>query len=136
MERMTAVAPGAEAAGMMVVTLAERPEVAAAFDALSDAPWPEFMHHGGIDGKAWRSLNTRFAAFQVAVLDAAGGMMAVGRTIPLVWDGTVGNLPVDYRAILERGVRDADAGRTPNTVSALLAAVGAEYQGKGMSRVV
>ena len=72
------------------ITLAERPDLAAAYDALSHAPWPEFMHHGGGDGKVWRSLNTRFAAFQVAVLDASGALIAVGRTIPLLWDGSTG----------------------------------------------
>jgi GNAT superfamily N-acetyltransferase len=60
----------------------------------------------------------------------------VGRTIPLVWDGTADDLPEDYPAILERGVRDADAGRTPNAVSALLASVASEYQSKGISRLV
>jgi len=91
MDRLTAVAPGATAAGMRVVTLAERPELAAAFDGLSGAAWPEFMHHRGVDGKAWRSLSTRFGAFQVAVLDAAGGLLAAGGPIPRVWDGTIGD---------------------------------------------
>ena len=119
-----------------VVTLAERPDLAAAFDALSHAPWPEFMHHSSGDGKVWRSLNTRFAPFQVALLDEAAALIAVGRTIPLVWDGTTGDLPEDYAAILARGGRDADEGRTPNTVSALLASVAAERRGQGISSLV
>jgi hypothetical protein len=130
------VASGSLAGGVVSVTLAERPDLAGAFDALSHAPWPEFMHHAVVDGGVWRSLNTRFAAFQVALLDAAGELLAVGRTIPLVWDGTAGDLPEDYPAILTRAEYDADAGCTPNTVSALLASVAAEHRGSGLSRLV
>src|SRR5687767_14292412 len=108
-----------------IVTLAERPELAAAYDALSHAPWPEFMHHSSGDGGVWRSLNTRFAAFQVAILDSAGALLAVGRTIPLVWNGNPQDLPEDYQDILRRAARDSDERRTPNTVSALLASVDA-----------
>jgi hypothetical protein len=133
---MATTTPDPAPIGVAVVTLAERPDLGAAYDALSHEPWPEFMHHGAGDGKAWRSLNTRFAAFQVAVLDGAGALVAVGRTIPLVWDGTTGDLPEDYPTILARGVRDADEGRTPNTVSALLASVDAGHRGKGISRVL
>ena len=129
-------APGAAPSGMTVVTLAERPDLSSDYDALSHAPWPEFMHHSSDDGRVWRSLNTRFAAFQVAILDPIGTLLAVGRTIPLVWTGTPDDLPENYQDILIRGARAADEGRTPNTVSALLASVSSDRRGQGMSRVL
>src|SRR5688500_1028670 len=105
-------APDTASSGLTAVTLAERPDLAPAYDALSYAPWPEFMHHSSDDGSVWRSLNTRFATFQVAILDPTGALLAVGRTIPLVWDGTPQALPENYQDILTCGARDADEGRT------------------------
>ena len=53
--------------------------------------------------------------------------------MPLVWDGTVDDLPASIAEILRRATSDHDAGRQPTALCALAAMIDPRYRGKGMS---
>jgi GNAT superfamily N-acetyltransferase len=117
-------------------TVERRPDLGEPFAELASAPWPEFLGHDSGVNRYWRHLDSQFSESQIIVCDANDAVVAAGRAIPLVWDGSVGDLPPSIAEILERGVRDGDAGRRPTTLSALAAVVAPEYQGRGLSRAV
>lgn len=121
------------------VTLGERPDLAAAVHRLVASLWPpemEFIHHDPVCGRHWGSLYRQFAEFQPVLCDARGAVVAAGFTIPLEWTGRVGDLPSGVDGALERGVRGRARGRPATTLSALLAAVAPDQQGRGHSQRV
>ena len=117
------------------VTLAQRPDLAVQVRALTLEVWPEFLRHDAVCNRYWRLLYNTFARFQVVLCDPADTVIAAGHTIPLVWDGTQGDLPSGLDDVLERGVRDA-AHHAPTTLSALAAMVAPSHQRRGLSAVI
>ncbi len=73
------------------VTIERRPELAEQVDRLAGEAWPTFMLHA--DTLYWSSLFDTFAGFQVLHCDPDGNLIALGHTIPFVWDGTLEDLP-------------------------------------------
>ena len=118
------------------VTLEQRPDLAAQVRGLSLEVWPEFLRHDAVCGRYWRSLYGTFARFQVLLCDPADTVIAVGHTIPLVWDGTKADLPSGVDGVLERGVPDSAHGRAPTTLSALAAMVAPSRQRRGLSAAI
>lgn len=118
------------------VTLEQRPDLADQVQRLSLEAWPEFLHHDAACGRYWRSLYRIFAGFQVLVRAPDDTVIAVGHTIPLVWDGTKADLPSGIDGVLERGVRDAGLGHAPTTLSALAAIVAPSHQRQGLSALI
>ena len=118
-------------------TLRERPDLEDEFERLSEASWPRFLRqHDELGyGQYWPSLYTTWAEWQLVLVDGMGPTIAATHAIPLVWNGTVDDLPSSIAEILARATADRDAGRTPNTLSALAAMVDARFRGKGMSQV-
>jgi hypothetical protein len=124
-------------ASLSMFTLAERPDLAPRARRLSGRVWQgvEFIQHDDIVSHHWPVLFDRFAAFQFALCDEAGVMVAAGHTIPVAWNGTVADLPSGVGGALERATQDHGT-RPPNTLSALLALVEPKRQGDGLSRQV
>lgn len=116
-----------------VVTLQERPGLEEIFWPQKERIWPEFMFHDVYAAKLWRYTWEVFDAFQVYLLNELDQPIAVGQTIPCVWDGTMANLPVGWSDSLVRGVNDYEAERQPNTLTALEIAIQSEYRGQGVS---
>jgi GNAT superfamily N-acetyltransferase len=119
-------------------TLRERPELEADFDRFADGAWPRFLRQRdqlGL-GQHWPSLFTTFAEFQLAVVDELGPVVAVGHTVPLVWDDTVETLPENIAEILRRAAGDRGSGRRPTALSALAAIVSPTHRGKGISTLI
>jgi hypothetical protein len=87
-------------------------------------------------GRHWGSLYRPFAEFQPVLCDGGGVVVAAGFTIPLEWSGRSRDLPSGVDGALERGVRGRARGRQATTLSALLAAVAPDQQGRGHSRRV
>jgi GNAT superfamily N-acetyltransferase len=118
------------------VTLEQRPDLADQVQHLSREAWPEFLRHDAVCGRHWWSLDSIFAGFQILACAPADTVIAVGHTIPLVWDGTRTDLPSGIDGVLERGVRDAELGHAPTTLSALAAIVAPSHQRRGLSAMI
>lgn len=119
-----------------VRTLAEHAELEPHFPRLHALAWPRFLHEGDATGGLWGHLSRDFRGFQFGLWDDAGHLVAVGNSIPLICDGTRGDLPRDVPEILERGVAAQRDGRRPTALSALAAIVDPQYRARGLSRRV
>ena len=85
------------------------------------------------DTPHWGSLFDTFAGFQILFLDPIDTLIALGHTIPFVWDGTLEDLPPTIDEVMERVV-DAHRERSaPTALSALAALVSPKYQGRHLS---
>jgi GNAT superfamily N-acetyltransferase len=115
-----------------VISLAERPDLDRPLGL--DRVWPEFLKHGDVTNLYWNRLYEEFPEFQLVLVDDEGeDVLGRGNTIPFEWDGSIAGLPAGVDGVLERGF---EGGRTPNTLSALVAIVAPEHQGRGLSAVV
>lgn len=116
-----------------IFTLRQRPDYEDRVDELNDASWPEFIRKGG-DVNNWGRLFDDFADYQLLLCEAASGeLLAVGHTVPLVWDGTHDDLPDTIRGIVRRASEAREKGQKPNTVSALAAMVSPRHRRLGLS---
>ncbi len=119
-----------------VSTYALRPDLVDQAHELNGSAWPEFMFHDGVANRLWHRLEGTFADYQTLWFDATDRVVAVGNTLPLVWDGTIEHLPIGWDDAFERAVSGFDAGLVPNTLCAIQATVDLTLQGKGLSRMV
>ena len=58
--------------------------------------WPEFMLNDPVANEHWGRLRDDFAAFQLALLDEQGEVVAANNAAPLAWDGTDDGLPAGW----------------------------------------
>jgi GNAT superfamily N-acetyltransferase len=117
-------------------TIGERPELAERRYDINPKSWPPFMLHDPVAAQYWGCLFKDFAPFQFVLCDDHESIIAMGNSIPLVWNDTVESLPDGWDAELEQGVQDREAGRTPNTLGALSITIALEHQGQGLSRMM
>jgi GNAT superfamily N-acetyltransferase len=117
-----------------VATLKRRPELAEQVERLAGDAWPTFMLHA--DTPYWDSLFDTFAGFQILFCDPADTLIALGHTIPFVWDGTLEDLPPTIDEVMERAIDAHRERRAPTALSALAALVSPEHQGRGLSSEV
>src|SRR5262249_20628032 len=118
-------------------TLRERPDLEDEFERLSDASWPRFLRqHDALGyGQYWPLLYTTWADWQLVLVDGMGPTIAATHAVPLVWNGTVADLPTSIAEILSRARGAHESRRAPNTLCALAAMVDPRSRGQGMSRV-
>jgi hypothetical protein len=119
-----------------VSTYALRPDLVDQAHELNGSVWPEFMFHDGVADRLWDRLEGTFADYQTLWFDDHDQVVAVGNTLPLVWDGSIEQLPIGWDDAFERAVSDFDAGRVPTTLCAIQATVALTSQGNGLSRRV
>ncbi|MFQ5974300.1 MAG: hypothetical protein ACE5Q3_18405, partial [Alphaproteobacteria bacterium] len=112
-------------------TLQQRPELEDQIDRLSHEAWPEFMLHG--NARHWGALFDTFSDFQMLLCNPSDTLIAVGHTVPLVWDGSLDDLPTDIDDIIVRALDARENQHTPNTFAALAAIVAKDQQGQGLS---
>jgi len=117
-------------------TIAERPDLTRTRWRVTEPSWPTFMLQDPMSDLYYPRLDTDFPACQFVLMSAPDTAIAFGCTIPFYWDGTPEGLPVGWDAVLEQGMRDHDAGRAPNTLSALEATIHPDYRSQGLSRVI
>jgi hypothetical protein len=119
-----------------LVTVAERPELAAEMLRLGASPWPAFLDHDAVVKALWRFLYELAPDYQFALLDEqTGSLAAMGNSIPIRWDGNPQTLPdggID--AVLQDGVACLREAATPTAASALMIVVSPEQLGRGISR--
>lgn len=119
-----------------VFTLRQRPDLRDKAQRAGANVWPEFMLHDPVADRYWERLFTEFPNFQVVVCDAEDRVVATGNTIPFYWSGEAEELPEGWDAVLEQGFRERQQQVRPTALSALLAIVGPERRGRGLSRTV
>lgn len=112
-------------------TLDQRPDLKDQIDRLSRDTWPEFLLHG--NACHWGRLFDAFAAFQVMICNPSDELMAVGHTVPLIWDGSLDDLPADIENTLVRALEALENNRTPNAFAGLAVMVDRQQQGLGLS---
>jgi GNAT superfamily N-acetyltransferase len=119
-----------------VFSLRERPELEDEFERLSELSWPRFLRQRDALGYGpyWPQLFTTWSDWQLLLVDEMGPTIAATHAVPLVWAGTVPDLPSSIAEILRRAAADRDAGRAPTALCALAAMVDPRYRGQGMSR--
>lgn len=117
-----------------VFTLAQKPELRDAIDRLSAESWPRFLLHG--NATRWHLLFELFPEYQLLFCDPEDGLVAVGHTVPLVWDGSLSDLPGTIDGILIRAEEAVLDGGTSNALSALAAMVSEGHRGHGLSGIV
>jgi len=111
--------------------LSEKPEYRPLIDQLSDEPWPGFLLNG--DVHHWYLLFEVFPAYQILFIDDAGGLIAAGHTVPIVWDGSISDLPQTIEAILVRAEQSRQQNQKVNTLTAVAAMVSSNQRGQGLS---
>lgn len=117
-----------------IVTLQEKPELAEQILLLNRAAWPKFLLHANT--LHWNSLYTTFTEFQLVLCDLYGNVIAVGHTIPLVWDGNPASLPMNFDDLLERAIICHQRGHNATTLSALGAVVAPSHRRQGLSGAI
>lgn len=117
-----------------IVTLSRKPSLAEQIDRLSDEAWAEFLRHANTHH--WRELFGAFADFQVLLCAPGDKVIAVGHTIPFVWDGTIEDLPSTMNEIMERAMDAYQNRQQPTTLSAVAAIVARPFQRQGLSSAV
>ena len=112
-------------------TLRERPELGDQVGRLAREGWPTFLMHGDITH--WDTLFDEFADLQVLFCEPADNVVAVGHTVPFVWDGDPDTLPPTMAGLMDGAVRARRDGETPDSLSALAALVTASHRRRGLS---
>jgi hypothetical protein len=117
----------------VIVTARERPDLAERGRETS-AVWPEYNVHSPISNRYWGRLLTDFPDHQFVLYDeAADEVVAMGHSVPLVWDGTVDGLPAGFDAILPAAFALLEAGTPGTTLCALAVQIPERSQGGGHS---
>lgn len=116
---------------MEVVTVAERPE-------LSEPAWqrtrdvlPEYNNHGDVLNRYWGRLTEERPEFQFHLVGEGDEILARARSIPVRWDGSVGDLPAGIDGAIARGFDEGGG----NVLCALVIMVPRDLQGRGLSAV-
>ena len=122
---------GEKAKQIIVKPLDANPTLKGPAQRLGGIAWPKFLYHS--DVRNWRTLFTTFAGFQIVLCEPAGTPLAVGHTIPIVWDGTIGDLPASIDAVIERAVQGRWNDVAPTALAALAAIVAPAHRRKGLS---
>jgi GNAT superfamily N-acetyltransferase len=118
-----------------VFSLRERPDLEDEFERLSEVSWPRFLRQRDALGYGpfWPQLFTTWRDWQLLLVDGMGPTIAATHAVPLVWDGTVEDLPESIADILRRADRDRREDHAPTALCALAAMVDPAWRGRGMS---
>jgi hypothetical protein len=123
---------GGAISGLRIVTLAERPDLAAAVPAVLTSRWPAFLLAATPDHQA--DLSALLAAVpqhQVVLIDDSDQVRAVGLSAPLNWDRTVDGLPPGWDGAVARAA-DPYAAKA-NTVVSLSITMTPQAAGRGLA---
>ena len=107
-------------AGHALSTLAERRDLVTAVEHFGSSVWPEFMLHDPVADRCWPYMSDEFPEYQLALLDAEGSVVAVARSAPLGWDGSVADLPRGWDDQFSRSVLQFERGIAPDTLGAIM----------------
>jgi hypothetical protein len=116
-------------------TLRQRPELRPYFRRFHARAWPDFLQDEELNAR-FSLIYEQFPAFQFGLCDRAGRVVAVGNSVPFVWDGTRAGLPDRIVDVVTRAIRTQERRGRPTTLSALAAIVDPRFRGRDLSRRV
>jgi hypothetical protein len=119
-----------------IITGRDDPEIVGAASRRIGGEWPEFMLHDPVADN-FPYCYEHLAEFQFVLVKAGEtNPVAIGNSIPLVWEDDLENLPDDgWDWAMNAGVESHRAGRSSNLLCALQIVVFSEYRGRGISCV-
>lgn len=117
---------------MIGVTLADRPDLWPQLRAPELNPGPVFVHRDPVGTRWWERYEAVFDDYRVALLDG-DRVVAHGAAIPLCHPAGDGLPDTGWDFALDAGMRDHEAGRTPNVACALWIVVAPDARGTGLS---
>ncbi|HEY6933379.1 MAG TPA: GNAT family N-acetyltransferase [Marmoricola sp.] len=120
---------------MDVVVSQDRPDLEQEAGAAFRERWPEFIFHDDVPRQYMPRVAEYFRDYDILLLDD-GKVAAGGWGVPLVWDGTVEDLPSGYDDALVRAVEGHERGARPNTFSFMAAAVAQAHDRRGLATEV
>ena len=121
---------------MKTVTVAERPDlIERAWGETSDTI-PEYNFHGDVVNAYWGRLTEERPEFQFCLLDDDDDddddtLLVRGHSLPVRWDGSIGDLPAGIDGAIAREFDEEGA----NVLCAMLIAVPRSHQGRGLSPI-
>lgn len=111
------------------ITLRNSSSYLARLKELNRNSWPEFIRHGEMP--SWDKLYNTLSDSVLLLIGADDDLAGAGFTIPVYWNGDIGDLPDSIEAILINGL---EAKQTfANTLMAVAALVDKRYQGQNLS---
>ena len=113
-------------------TLRQRPRLRGQFDRMHALAWPPFLQGDSVNA-LWPSLYTDFPDYQIGLCDRSGDVVAIGNTIPFLWNGRASGLPARVFDVIARGIKAAASGRQSDTLAALAVIVDPAGRMKGLS---
>ena len=116
---------------MQALTVAERPDLDEPASSLVGDAFPEYNYHGDVLNRYWGRLVEERLHFQFHLVGDGDEILARGHSIPVRWDGSVGDLPNGIDGAIARGFDEDGA----NALCALLIAVPHGLQGRKLSSV-
>lgn len=114
-------------------TLAERPELLAAVSHAGASIWPRYMGYDRVCLQYWRRLFTDFPQYQLIFCDDHDQIMAMGHSIPTVWDGRPEALPDGWDGALTAAMQQHEDGCRPTALLGLSVAIPPAYRGRRLS---
>ena len=116
-------------------TLDQKPALRPHFRQFHARAWPDFLRDDALNA-VFSRIYELFPTFQFGLCDRAGRVVAVGNSVPFVWDGTRAGLPDRIVDVITNGIRAREHGRPPSALSALAAIVDPRFRGRDLSRRV
>lgn len=115
---------------MRYVTLDDAPEFRAAFSCI-ETSWPTFMEHDPVAARLYREMGDLYPRLQGLLLDDDDRPVAKSHATAFLAPDRAEDLPDrGWDAVMEQGVADGRAGRTPTAVSAIEVAVAPAARGR------
>jgi hypothetical protein len=112
-------------------TAAERPDLLEhAWERTRDT-LPEYNNHGDVLNVYWGRLTEEQPDFQFTLVGGDEEILARGRSLPIRWNGTLGDLPAGIDGAIARGFDEGHG----NVLCALVIMIPRDLQGRGLSGV-
>jgi GNAT superfamily N-acetyltransferase len=115
-------------------TLSERPDLEKQVKEINREAWPKFVLQNDIE--YWHLMFGVFAPYQVLLCDSRDVLLGVGLSVPVVWNGTLDDLPHQIGAGLLRAGDIYQKGMKPDTLLSIAVMVRKDHRNYGLGSAV
>lgn len=115
-------------------TFTEDPAAFAGLEQADVGAFPEFLLHDPVWDTCFPRLFDLFSDLQVVLRDAASGAaLGLANCVAIAWDGSLAGLPSGTHDVLQRAIREREAGTVASALVPIQAIVLPGQQGSGVS---